>query len=271
MKKVSFIVRTCGRPHILKYSLQSIREQTYPNIEVVVVEDGENISENMIRNDFSDMDIKYCNTGEKVGRAKVGNIAMQMSEGEYLNFLDDDDLLYPKHTEILMNAIEQGEYRIAYAIAHEATSVYWKKEQRYVTLKKCVKYRQKFCRLLFTINNYIPIQTVMFHRSLFMNYGGFRAGMDALEDWDLWLRYAAHEDFLFVDAVTSMYRVPLRWVKRDKILFHAYDDAIKLFAQYGYHYNFEECNRELNYILNELKCPLWKKGLRKIRNRIYGK
>lgn len=271
MKMVSFIVRTCGRPHVLKYSLQSIREQTYPNIEVIVVEDGENTAEKMIITEFADMNIKYYNTGEKKGRARVGNIAMEMASGEYLNFLDDDDLLYPEHTEVLMKYLSRNEKKVAYAVAQEAKSIYSQKRQKYVTIYKYVRYRQPFCRLYLIKDNYFPIQTVMFHKSLFEQYGGFREHLDTLEDWDLWLRYATHEDFEFINQITSLYRVPFVRLKRDKRFCNAYDDVKKLFAEYSYNYNLKECNDELIYILKDITYPKWKKALRKIKKKIYNR
>lgn len=271
MEKVSFIVRTCGRPQVLRHSLESIRKQTYQNIEVIVVEDGLNIAEDMICKKFSDMDIKYYNTGERLGRAKVGNIALKMSEGQYLNFLDDDDLLYPQHTEALLECLKQSKKKVAYAIAHEAISVYSRKEQNYITLHKKIRFNQPFNRLYFTMSNFMPIQTVMFHRSLFEQYGGFRENLDALEDWDLWLRYAAHEDFEYVGEVTSLYRVPLQRFKRDKVLFKAYSEVSKLFEEYEYPYNFRQCNEELNYILNEIRTPKWKKVVKRFLKEIYSK
>jgi len=271
MEMVSFIVRTCGRPHVLKHCLESIRQQTYPNIEVVVVEDGENMAEQMIRTEFSDMNIKYHNTGKRAGRSVVGNIALGMAQGEYFNFLDDDDLIYPLHTEVLKNVIAETGKKVAYAVAHEAPSVYSKKKQNYVELYKFVRYRQKFNRMYLTISNYFPIQTVMFHRSLFEQYGGFREHLDALEDWDLWVRYASHEDFVFTNQVTSLYRVPFKWLKRDKVMYNTYEEVSKLIGEYHYNYNLSQCNEELNYILKELKSPLWRKMLRAIKKKIYSR
>ena len=68
---VSVIVRTCGRPNVLRETLISLRNQTYKNIEVVIVEDGENKSEKMIKEEFSDLNIVYKATGEKQGRCPI--------------------------------------------------------------------------------------------------------------------------------------------------------------------------------------------------------
>lgn len=269
MKKVTFIVRTCGRPQVLRQSIQSIKEQTYPNIEVVVVEDGRNISQQMLQEEYYDMNIKYFCTGERLGRSVVGNIALRMAEGDYFNFLDDDDLLYPKHTELLIKHLEDSGKKAAYSVAHEAPSVYCKRRNKFITLCKYVLFRQPFNRLYFTMSNYMPIQTVMFHRSLYEEYGGFRENLNALEDWDLWVRYAAHEDFAYVNSITSLYRVPFRRFKRDKVLFKAYEEVSKIFEEYEFHYNFRQCNEELNYILNEIRTPKWKKVIKNFLKKIY--
>lgn len=271
MKKVSYLVRTCGRPQVLRYSLESIRKQTYPDIEVIVVEDGENTAENLIQTEFADMDIRYHNTGMRLGRSRVGNIALQMASGEYLNFLDDDDMLYPNHTEVLLRTLSETQKKVAYAVADAAVSVYSKRKKEYRTLYKYIQHNLPFNRLYFTFNNFLPIQTVMFHRSLFEQYGGLREELDALEDWDMWLRYAAHEDFAYVNQVTSMYRLPLKRFQRDKVLYQAYDEVSKRFEEYEYTFNFRECNEALNYIFNEIRTPKWKKVIKRLLKEIYSK
>ena len=68
---VSIIIRTCGRTQVLRQALDSVRNQTYKNIETIVVEDGVNISEDMVLNEFSDINTKYFFSGEKVGRSTM--------------------------------------------------------------------------------------------------------------------------------------------------------------------------------------------------------
>jgi len=49
---------------------------------------------------------------------------------------------------------------------------------------------------------------MMFEKSIYLEEGGFDESLDVLEDWDLWVRYALKNDFLYTEKVTSMYRVP---------------------------------------------------------------
>lgn len=207
--KVSVIVRTCGRPSVLRETLNSLRNQTYSNIEVVVVEDGANISQEMIQKEFSDMNIVYLSTGEKVGRSKAGNLAMEKASGKYLNFLDDDDLFYADHVEVLVSQLVKGTNRAAYAFAFETPiEVISKEPYRYSIKHYYGTHKQEFDKVMLCHHNYIPIQTIMFEKSLFEEYGGLDESLDALEDWDLWVRYSLHTDFTCVKKTTSVYRVP---------------------------------------------------------------
>jgi GT2 family glycosyltransferase len=206
---VSIIVRTCGRPSVLRETLISLRKQTYDNIEIVIVEDGKPISESMIREEFSDLNILYQATDEKVGRSKAGNLAMTLAHGKYLNFLDDDDLFYADHVEVLVANIEKSGKQAAYATSYE-TPVEVKSKEPYIYAVKSYLgiHKQPFDKIILCHHNYIPIQCIMFSKTLFEQYGGLDETVDALEDWDMWVRYSLHTDFAFVLKTTSIYRVP---------------------------------------------------------------
>lgn len=207
--KVSVIVRTCGRPAVLRETLVSLRNQTYPNIEIVVVEDGYNTSGEMIKNEFSDLNIIYFATEKKVGRSRAGNLAMERATGIYLNFLDDDDLFYADHVEVLVANLLQGKNKAAYSFAFETPiEVFSKEPYKYSVKNYYGTHKQAFDKLMLCHHNYIPIQAIMFEKSLFEQFGGLDEQLDALEDWDLWVRYSLHTDFTCVLKTTSIYRTP---------------------------------------------------------------
>lgn len=223
---VSVIVRTCGRPSVLRETLLSLENQTYPNVEIIVAEDGENKSEHMIRNDFQNMNIVYFATNEKVGRSKVGNLAMQKASGKYLNFLDDDDLFFADHIEVLVSELEKSSAKAAYSVGLE-TAIDVKSKEPYIYDVKNSRtvHHQKFDKLMICHHNYIPIQCIMFEKELFAQYGGFDESVDALEDWDLWVRFSLYTDFIYVEKTTSIYRVPFSR-KTNEERQRALDDAL---------------------------------------------
>lgn len=206
---VSVIVRTCGRPSILRETLISLRNQIYKNFEIIVVEDGKNISEKMISDEFNDLNINYKASGEKVGRSKIGNIGMTMAKGKYLNFLDDDDLFYPDHIYVLLSEALKNNASIVYATAFETPIIVNSKDPyEYVVVDKYVNHYGPFSKIDLYKNNITPIQAVMFKKEVFEECGGLDESIDALEDWDLWIKFSLKYNFYHTEKTTSIYRVP---------------------------------------------------------------
>ena len=243
--KVSVIVRTCGRPATLRETMISLRAQTYPNLEIVVVEDGPAISDTMLREEFSDLNIIYRATGEKVGRSAAGNQALALATGDYLNFLDDDDLFFADHVECLVSELEAHPDRhIAFSLAFETPiRVISRDPYVYELSSYNGTIKNHFNRLEILHHNLFPIQAVMFARQVYEDLGGLDESMDYLEDWDLWVRYASKYAFHEVWKTTSVYRVPLDRTadaKRQKELDDALSSARNKHKDYVLHWNSEE-------------------------------
>lgn len=235
---VSIIIRTCGRPNILRETLNSLKNQTYKNIEIVIIEDGKNISEEMIKKEFSDLNIVYKATGEKKGRCIVGNIGLETAKGKYLNFLDDDDLFYADHVETLVKElVKHPDYKLAYSLAYESKIEVQETEPeyKYKEVSKSLPLVKKFSRITLLTRNAFPIQAVMFEKDIFLKYGGLDEELDNLEDWEMWARYAQENKFLYVPKVTSVYRVPAKqqdYDSRKELLDSYYKKAQeKIFAR----------------------------------------
>lgn len=207
---VSIIVRTCQRPQVLRECLASIKNQTYKNIEICIAEDGENYSENYIKENFPDLNIKYASTGEKKGRSFAGNLALSMATGEYLNFLDDDDVFYADHIETMINeALKHPHKKMFYAKCFETPIEVKSKDPYIYELKDYLDIkRPDYSKSNLVMGNLFPIQSVFFKREVYEKMGGFDTKYEYLEDWDLWLKYSGFSDYFHVEKTTSVYRVP---------------------------------------------------------------
>lgn len=258
---VSVIVRTCNRPQVLRTALDSIRNQTYPNIEVIIAEDGENTAEKMLRTDYSDLRYLYKATNIKQGRSKVGNFAMELATGKYLNFLDDDDAFLPNHIELLVKEIEGRAERAIYSVAEERQILFDKENYAASVVKnKLIRYRQPFNRILLYSMNYIPIQSILFERGLFEEMGGFDSRLETLEDWDLWVRFSTVTDFAFLDKITSYYHTPYERKKKQRRSAGLKDYMTPLhenFQTYEARMSVEQVNREMEYVIREYKNHGW--------------
>ena len=228
---VSIIVRTYkGRDVLLKQCLLSIINQTYSNIEIIVVEDGGETMRPITKLISSITNIKYYNQ-EKIGRSATGNFGLKKSKGDYCLFLDDDDLIFADHIEILARSLQDNpEASASYSLAYEVpTHMGTDKEYYYEgDFRTLGLFYQPFDYEVLTDHNYFPIQTVLFKKELFLQRGGFNEDLTYLEDWNLWLKYAYENTFIYNEKTTSIYRTPINNEnknKRDSELHEAYNIA----------------------------------------------
>lgn len=228
---VSILIRTHRRPWWLREALASVMNQTYGNVELIVVEDGAPGEAQTICNSGNwRFPVHYSATGEPVGRSRAGNIAMGNANGEWFNFLDDDDVLFADHVEVLVREALRRKASVAYSFAWEVpTTVRGTSPLAYDEALPFARYRELFSRFALWHHDFMPIQSVLFNRTLFEEIGGFAEDMDQLEDWNLWTRFAAKHDFVLVEKTTSKYRVPASAAaagQRQDALDRAYADAV---------------------------------------------
>ena len=134
---------------------------------------------------------------------------MEKARGEYLNFLDDDDLFFADHVETLVNALAETKNLAAYAFGFETpVIVVDKNPYKYQVKGYNKRYRKLFDEVELCYHNLIPIQCIMFSKQLYKELGGFDTSLEYLEDWDLWVRYAQKTRYSCVEKTTSIYRVP---------------------------------------------------------------
>lgn len=216
---VSIITRTYqGRELYLRQALLSGAHQTWPNVEHIVVEDGGDTMRELCEEVARTTGRTICFIANgKHGRSKAGNAGLAAARGRWCVFLDDDDLLFADHVEVLVNALlaapgAVASYTPAWEVVTDVTNL---AQGSYIetNLRLLPVLCQEFDLEVLLHHNYFAIQSVLFVRQLFIDRGGFDEDMDALEDWALWIRYAWNNRFVYAPKVTSMYRVPADLVK----------------------------------------------------------
>ncbi|MFI5151412.1 MAG: glycosyltransferase [Bacteroidia bacterium] len=207
---VSVLVRTCNRPDVLRRTLLSLRNQTYRHFEVVIVEDGPNGAEKMLKTEFYDLNINYHATKTKLGRCIAGNLAMERSKGKFLCFLDDDDYFYPDYLETMVSQFERNpDLYMANSLSFLA-EIDTKSMSPYIYEVKKTQMQNSpiFNLLLLVRDNFYPIQCIMFRRTVFEELGGFNVEVDYSEDWLLWLTYTSKYHMYSILKVCSIFKVP---------------------------------------------------------------
>jgi glycosyltransferase involved in cell wall biosynthesis len=203
---VSIIVRTKDRPKLLRRALQSIADQSYRPIEVVLVNDGGcDLPEEELRQGLGDVSLNYIRIKENKGRAYAGNVGIENAKGDYVGFLDDDDELYPEHVDVLAGYLDKSEVKVAYTDSLIVYEKYDAESQEIKSIKQELIYSQDFDYDMLIFENYIPFMCLMFDREVLINSGGFDTRLNLYEDWDLLINIGSHYPFHHIKETTSNY------------------------------------------------------------------
>lgn len=92
--RVSVILPTFNRSGYLRQAIESVLAQTYPDFEIIVVDDGSTDDTRAVVAGFGDARIRY-EYQANAGRSAARNRGLALARGEYIAFLDDDDLFLP--------------------------------------------------------------------------------------------------------------------------------------------------------------------------------
>lgn len=187
---ISVIVRTKDRPALLAEAVASIRATGYP-AEIVVVNDGG------AHPNIDGVTLVEHQTSR--GRSEAANTGVQAATSEYVAFLDDDDLYYPEHLPTLANAARGSNAAGWYS---DAVSAFIDGASR----QPMRIYARDFDRELLLVDNYIPLPTLLFRRTDFLDLGGFDAAFDLFEDWDFLIRLSQRGEFVHVPRITCEIR-----------------------------------------------------------------
>jgi LmbE family N-acetylglucosaminyl deacetylase len=200
--RISVIVRTRDRPRLLAEALDSLAVGVYRRAEVVLVNDGgeppavpAGFPLPVVRLDFT----------SNRGRAAAAEAGVAASTGDFVAFLDDDDLAAPEHLATLAGLVSGTGVRVAYTDA--AVALYeLDAEGGWVCRERRLPYSRDFDPDVLLVDNYIPFNTLLIERALFAAAGPFDPSLPFFEDWDFLIRLAALAPFHHLARVTCEYR-----------------------------------------------------------------
>ncbi len=111
-EKVSVIIPTYARPDLLKRAVRSVAEQSYKEIECIVVDDSALKENEKVIAEFRDPRIRYCSHKERRYASAARNTGIKSSTGEYIAFLDDDDEWVKDKLERQMELFQKTSERV---------------------------------------------------------------------------------------------------------------------------------------------------------------
>jgi glycosyltransferase involved in cell wall biosynthesis len=177
---ISVVIPTFNRHYCLKNAIYSVLNQTYKNLELIIVDDCSTDKTKQLIQNFSDKRIKYILLPENKGAANSRNVGINIASGKYVCFLDSDD-------EWNLNKLEYQLSVMGDADASFSDCQYIAKN--FISTNNSSHYTTERDFLLGCHIN--PGSSLIVKRSIFEIIGLFDHSLRRLEDWDWLIRFYA--------------------------------------------------------------------------------
>jgi teichuronic acid biosynthesis glycosyltransferase TuaG len=226
--KVSVVIATYNRLKYLLNAIESVRKQTYPNIEIIVVNDCSTEAD-YYTYDFGS-DVKMINLPENTriqfgypSAGYVRTVGMKEATGQYIAFLDDDDIWMPKKIELQLEAMKRTGCRMSSTDGLIGTGIYnpdeiykrFNKEYLYEVIKQIynsngsVAVNNGFPEIwdynFIKINNCIICSSVLMEKSLLEEINYMDYAKNGIEDYSCWLKALQYTNSVYVDDICFYY------------------------------------------------------------------
>ena len=200
MAHISVIIPAYNQGHYLAEAVQSVLDQTYSNFEIWIIDDGSTDNTAEIARGFSDPRVNYIYQSNQ-GLSAARNTGLRQARGDYISYLDSDDLFLPEKLECLVAAIQQNPawgMVAGHAVIIDENGV---RTGNTYTLPIPAPTE----KLL--LGNPLHVGSVLVSRSWQIKAGEFDESLRSYEDWDMWLRLAKMGcNFGFVEKPVALYR-----------------------------------------------------------------
>lgn len=187
MDKISVIIPTYNRAHLIERSARSVLNQTYENIELIIVDDGSNDNTEEIIKSIDDKRIVYYKQ-ENGGASKARNTGVSLATADYIAFHDSDDIWRENKLEKQVKYMKENPH---YGMVYCSYLLHLPDGQTCtVPNQNMVGAVEGDMFLTLLINNKIGTPTILLRKDLFLELGGFDTTLQCLEDWDFAVRFS---------------------------------------------------------------------------------
>ena len=231
---VSAIITTFQRDiDIIDRSVNSIQNQTYKDIEIIIVDDNDfNSNYSIILKKYcKEKNIKYCSQNKNMGACSARNYGILNSSGDYIAFLDDDDEWMPGKIEKQVNIIEKDS-DVGVVFCTGIIKFFDGNIQDYYN-KSDFKESVQFQDLLY--KDYVGSTShPLIRKECFEKVGGFWIDQPARQDYEMWIRISQYykivgiKEDLFYHYIHEGEQISKNTVKS----FNGYENIYKRYRKY---------------------------------------
>lgn len=199
---VSVVIATYNMGQYIGQAIESVLNQSWDNLEVIVVDDGSTDCTQEIMQNYKENGKVIYIKNENQGQPKAKNCGIKNARGEFIAFCDADDLWEPNKLEIQMPLFSRPEIGVVYS---EVSNINPDNE-RFIRTNNEKRYTGKVTEKML-LENFVPFGTSVIRRACVEKNGMFDEQFRMGIDWDLWLRYSLDWEFAFTNERTYIYRI----------------------------------------------------------------
>lgn len=234
---VSIVMNCYNGSKYLKEAVESVLNQTYKNWELVFWDNQSSDESAAIINAYVDKRIRYFSAPEHTPLGKARNLAVKQAKGEWLSFLDCDDLLHKEKISSELNAVDNETgivyCRTEFLIEEAGASSHMGKaasKKKYYPSMATLPTGEIKNQLLFDC--FISLPSAIVKKSLFWESGGVDETLFVAEDYDIFLKIANVSKVKAVDRPLCVYRVHARNLSHSNID-RTFTESIHVVRKYG--------------------------------------
>lgn len=203
MNKVSIVIPTYNSAPFIKESVESALGQNYSNKEIIVVDDGSTDNTREILFRYTKNKKIKCIHQKRSGAAAARNTGIRQATGEFVAFLDADDIWLPEKLEKQLPLFGDSEVGLVYS-----DMAFFGAESKFRVFSEMAGkfFKGQIVKQLLE-NNFIPTSSVVARKSEVDKAGGFNENLAIGEDYFLWLVIANLSKIDFVPEQLVMYRI----------------------------------------------------------------
>lgn len=199
--KVSVVISSYNFGRYIGAALESVRLQTLPDFEAIIVDDGSTDDSHAVIGRYLDDDRFRLVRQRHAGQGRAKNRGIEESRGEFLAFLDADDYWLPHKLDRQMKQLRDPGLGVVFSrrtLIDEDGQPFARPNE---SLPSGFVLNEMFRQ------NFVCFSTAMLRRQVVEHVGWFDERLDLAIDYDFWLRAAKHYDFAFVDEPLAAYRI----------------------------------------------------------------
>lgn len=199
---LSVIIPTHNRANLLKKAIESVRKQTFQDLEIIIINDASTDETEQLLQHLAALDnrIRVITNQKSLGGSKSRNMGISASKGEWIAFLDDDDIWLPKKIERQLTMLSNHPNALACSCAFIVNYPFMIKKVRltpsHISLNS-----------LLISNSLGGASVCVCSARVVKQMGGFDENLRSAQDWDLWVRLRLMGEIVSINEPLVHYQV----------------------------------------------------------------